>query len=851
MFAHPASGFAAHDLLLLILSVTLATLLVVMLRRRAALQAEVARHGADLVVLHERLTRVVDAAQDAIVMIDDEGLVTLWNAAATRLFGYPLPEALGRPLHELIAPAAQLPRFREKFAEYTRTGRGAAVGRVIELSAVRRDGGELPVELTVSPVELHGRWHAVGVVRDITARRRAESELEQQKRLLGSILDAIPAPVFYKDTLGRYLGCNGAFLAHLGRPLEDVIGKTVFDVWPPDLATVYAAADRELLAAGGNQVYEGQATHADGRPRDIEFHKAVFRGPDGDAAGIAGVMLDITGRKRAEADLRGINRRLEQTTALASDMALKAEEANSAKSEFLARMSHEIRTPLNGVLGMLELLLISDLSEGQRSDATIALDSARTLLALVDDLLDFSRIEARRLTIHQHDYAPRGLLAETLAPLRVKAVQKGLTLEWRVADAVPARVSGDAGRVRQVLTNLAGNAIKFTEAGAVAVELTAEPAPEGGGSLTCAVRDTGIGIPAGQIDRLFTPFTQGDGSITRRFGGTGLGLAISRQLVELMGGAIRVESVEGTGSVFSFTVPYAAATENDDEAHVDAGARQGPPNAAARALGPLPGPRGRVLLAEDNDTNQVVALRILERLGVQADVARDGREALAALRAREYGLVLMDCQMPDVDGLEATRRIRRGEAGVDRADLPIVAMTAHALPGDRERCLAVGMTDYIAKPVDAYVLAALVERWLRAPAPVLASPARAPEGHAGPAATHERAAFLDRLMGDTDLAQAAVAAFLDDMPAQFAQLREHVLRREADAAGRLAHRIKGAAATMGCEEMRLAALAVEEAGARGEASGLRCLLTRLEEKFAAARLALAETVGQPTEGDRG
>ncbi|NOY81894.1 MAG: response regulator [Kiritimatiellaeota bacterium] len=833
--------------------------------------------------------------------------------------------------------------------------------------------------------------------RELDQANRALAESEEKYRgIFESLVD-----LYYRTDLdGRLVELSPSVESMTGFRAEELLGESVARVYEhPDDRKAFM---KMLLRYGRVQDYELRLRRKDGAVVDVSANSRLVFGPDGRPAGVEGMLRDISRRKRMENELRrardaaeAVNRELQQAIRRANEMALEAEAASRAKSEFLANMSHEIRTPMNGVLGMLRLLMDTDLTPAQREYAQTACHSAEALLAIINDILDYSKIEAGKLELEMLSFDLRSTVEETMDVLALHAQDKGIEFASVIGADVPTRLRGDPGRLRQVLLNLLGNAIKFTEKGEVILRVSIVEELGDSVKLRFSVTDTGIGVPASRIDALFDSFTQADASTTRKYGGTGLGLTISKRLAEMMGGEIGMESREGEGSTFWFTAVFEKQAGNDagrttvpvdmhvhralvvddnatnrriigemldswgcrheeaadaaaalDKLHeaakagerfdlvlldmqmpgtdgltlgtkireeggrlgdthmilltsMDVGSErdrlkrvgfdaclpkpikqsqlydalvsslageQRPASTFERPRGPtmsrkerrLPdGRRPRILVAEDNPVNQKVALGMLTRLGCTVDTVGNGQEAVEALKMMPYDLVFMDVQMPEMDGFEATRRLRDPATGVRNPDIPVVAMTAHAMEGDRERCLAAGMNDYVSKPVDPEELERVLDRFL--PVGDVETPPSAAEsgeddrpvsdaaGGADAARTVplDREALLERIGGDADLADELVSVLLEDVPGQIQALAEAVERGDRAVAERIAHTIKGAAANLSATPLSEAGAALE-AAARAGRDDLAPLFETIKAEFERLRAELAAPDGGTT-----
>ncbi len=658
----------------------------------------------------QRFRHLFDSSPDPAWIIDEHRF-TECNQAAVQMLGYPDKESL-KNTH----PSALSPEYQpDGESSYSKAERMMDVAQERGLNRFewvhrRKDGSDFYAEVTLSALTLQGRPVMHCLWRDITDRKTAEERLQRTHAQLQNILDNTTAVVFVKDLRGRYLSINRRYEMLFDTTRETVVGKTDDDFFPPDQAARMRQNDRLAVEKGAAVEMEEQATLDDGVHTYLSV-KFPLLDKDGEPYAVCGMATDITGRKQAEQELERHRHQLEalvkERTEQLSRAKEEAEIANRAKSEFLANMSHEIRTPMNAIIGMSHLALQTDLDDRQRNFIEKVHGSAEGLLGIINDILDFSKIEAGMLEMEEVDFLLRDTIRNMVNLVKLKADEKGVQLAVRIEPDVPKTLAGDPLRLTQVLTNLVGNAIKFSDSGDPAtVKVALREQNETHVLLHFSIQDNGIGLSTEQQQRLFQAFRQADNSTTRKYGGTGLGLIISKNIVHLMGGEIWLESEAGKGSTFHFTTRFKIG-RNDNTGTADFPLddnRKKTTESTKRLQG------ARVLLVEDNDINQELVMELLRSEGIEVKTADDGRQALDLLEQERFDGVLMDCQMPVMDGYEATRRIRRQAKW---KDLPIIAMTANAMKGDREKVLAAGMNDHIAKPVKPTTMFATMARWIK------------------------------------------------------------------------------------------------------------------------------------------
>ncbi len=673
------------------------------------LESQVVMRTRQLQAAEASLRSVFDAASGmAIIAMDTAGRITLFNPGAERILGYQAVDVIGNMTLSQFHLTDELSAGEAMSAEpavhdVTELERLLACLGVDESSAkewtwLRKDGSNLAVSVAVTSIR-NGGVDVSGylcIAEDVTDRRAAETKLRESELRFRGLFENTPVAYLSLDITGRYIDVNQQLCDMLGYSRNELIGRSFEEFWIDDLKPVFTEKFDEFKSSGHMSI-ELALKMKNGSVVNVLLNGRIQRDPDGSFVKTHCVLADISDRKRME---DAILKSKEQAEAMAH-----------AKSEFLANMSHEIRTPMNGIIGLTQLALNQQSSPELRDYLSKISSSSQSLLGILNDILDFSKLDAGRMTVEHSPFDLDEVLDNLRNLFEQRAHAKGLDFLIDVSGDTPrSNLIGDAMRLQQILSNLLGNAIKFTEIGQIALKVGASEFHAGQLKLRFAVTDTGIGISAEEQQRLFQPFSQADSSITRRFGGTGLGLAISRDLLALMGGDIAIESTPGQGSTFSFellldmgvqeparTVRRRGASEEGGlktELHAQAGLLHG----------------ARILVAEDNSINQQIVKEFLKLSGMNAVIANNGQDAIALLLSQPFDAVLMDVSMPVMDGLEATRQLRRQPVF---EHLPIIALTAGVTEEERENCLASGMNDFIAKPINPEQLINTLLRWVK------------------------------------------------------------------------------------------------------------------------------------------
>ncbi len=772
---------------------------------------------------------LLDASADGVWLLGEDG---------TTLFANPrMAELLGRTPEQMVRLSVYDTLDDDGRADFVEHLRQAVAGSPGEgdhpYRHLRGDGTAIWLLISWSPVHdadgaLVGFLHQCS---DHTRMHRQIESLEQREQLMRDAQALTKIGSWEWDVVGNHVVWSEQFYDTLGVARDSVADLDHY------LARVHLA-DREVVRSAVSTTFEGAESFEftvriirgdDGEVRWCHALGSVVRDHQGNPVRVVGSSQDVTVRKAAEQEVADYTRRLAE----ARDQAM---EASRLKSEFLATMSHEIRTPMNGVIGLTDLLLNADLGANERRLTEALHGAGLTLRGILNDILDLSKIEAGKLELETVDFEVRPGLQQTVGLLQRQAAEKGLHLDVCVDAEVPQFVKGDAGRWMQILTNLGSNAIKFTDAGTVSIQVGLVGRDSARTVIEVAVTDTGPGIEPESQQRLFEAFTQGDPSTTRRHGGTGLGLAIALQLVDALGGTLSLESAVGRGSTFRFTAAFTPASVTSGD--------RGEPR-PARGARPLGGPRQRILVVEDNEVNQMVAVGLLEHAGYEVDVVGDGIEAVEALADDHgYAAVLMDCRMPRMDGFAATRAIRARENAGRR--VPIIAMTASALAGERDRCLASGMDDFLTKPVDSLRLQQVVHQWLDGSG-VGGEAANGPGPHLDVSESASAVLDLDRVEMLDEMIKDGLSLFQRSSANFVANASDHLSAiggaLESEDPGQLmqsAHKLKGSALNLGLQRVGAVACTLEEHGETGTLVESRAAFERLKTEVQAAVAALQQ-----------
>ncbi len=632
------------------------------------------KYEKSLIESKELFQTVFNNTAAAITVTDKDERIIAWNPFAEKMLGLTKEELFNKPVKDLYPP-----KEWRRIRAFRIRQRGMLAD--IEIKIYKKSNGTLDASLSISVLkDSEGNViGSIGIIRDITAQKAAERRIKDSENKIRVILDNSAAAITLIDEKERIISWN--------RFTEHLLGMKRSDLYLRPVSTLYPEEEWKKIRAenirtiGSKHHLATKVINKRGNIIDIDLSINVLRDSQDKIVGSVGIMQDITEQKRFQEIL--------------IQAKLAAEEANSAKSLFLANMSHEVRTPMNTILGMIDLTLDTTLDEEQRDNLVVAKEAAGNLLSLINDILDLSRVESGKLTLENIEFHLPNILKNVCKGLSVLARGKNLELILKIHPDVPELLESDPVRLRQILINLINNAIKFTPKGKIVIEVKASAKTDQEITLTFAVIDQGIGIAKDKQDFIFEAFTQADTSTTRRFGGTGLGLAISKRLVEMMGGRIWVESEEEKGSTFYFTGVFkykdkassAVLTEEESPAGIE-------DPVLAQRIKSL-----RILLAEDNIVNQKISMRLLEKQGWHVVTVDNGKEVVDRMSKDHFDIVLMDAQMPILDGFEATKIIRDNEKHTGK-HIPIIALTARAMQEDRKRCLDAGMDGYVAKPID-------------------------------------------------------------------------------------------------------------------------------------------------------
>ena len=615
----------------------------------------------------------MNASLNAIITIDCDDKIIFWNKPATTIFGWESDEVIGKSLSDTIIPPQYVESHKRGMSHYMKTGEGPVLNRQFQITGLNKQGIEFPIEISIIPIKQNGETFFCSFIQDISERKKAEDNLKSQEEKYRNIIANMNLGLMVVDNDEVIQFANQSFLDISGYEMEEILGKKASSLFISEENLEIMQSKIEMRKQGGSDVYQMPVKNKKGELRWWTIGGAPEFDDTGKLVGSIGIHLDVTEQKQMEIDLQNEK--------------IKAQEASKAKETFLANMSHEIRTPLNAIIGFLRELDKEEMTDMQKKYIQNSSIASKHLLAIINNVLDISKIEAGEMSLEYEDFVFEHTIMNVHKVLETKAAEKDLAFASTISDSVYPVLKGDALRLEQILFNLVGNALKFTNEGKVSVHCEVLEEDQDYQELCITVQDTGIGIEKDFVDSIFRKFSQEDKAVTRKFGGTGLGMAITKELVQLMDGKIEVESNKNEGTTIQLLLRFQKGNEEnlkinniqEKEISID---------------------NITVLLVEDNDLNRMVAQNSLRYYNCRVTEAVNGVKALEILKEKQFDIILMDIQMPEMDGIETTKRIRNDL----KLATPIIALTANAFKTEIERCREVGMDDYITKPFEEDVM---------------------------------------------------------------------------------------------------------------------------------------------------
>jgi PAS domain S-box-containing protein len=617
----------------------------------------------------KRSKLVMNASLNAIITIDSNGIITFWNNQAEVVFGWKKEEVLGQVLSEIIIPDRHIDAHNRGMKHYIKTGEGPVLNKQFEITGLNRNGNEFPIEIAILPVKQNDDFFFCSFIQDISERKKAEDNLKSQEEKYRNIIANMNLGLVEVDTNEIIQFVNQSFLSISGFEREELLGKNALELFMSEENSEVMKSKKAMRQDGISDVYQIRVKNKKGELRWWAIGGAPEFDDTGKLVGSIGIHLDITEQKQLEIELEKAK--------------IKAQDASKAKEAFLANMSHEIRTPLNAIIGFLRELEKQEVTELQKKYIENSAIASKHLLAIINNILDISKIEAGEMSLDYEDFVFENVVNNVVSVLQSKAEEKGLHLTANISKVIHEVLNGDALRLEQILFNIIGNALKFTHQGKITVTCDVINDTSSFQELSIAITDTGIGIDKRFLDTIFSKFSQEDKAITRKFGGTGLGMAITYEFIQLMNGKIDIESEKNKGTTIKICLCFDKGSKknantnhvNDELARID---------------------NISILLVEDNNLNRMVAQNSLSYFNCKVTEATNGIVALEILRKQQFDIILMDIQMPEMDGIEATKNIRN----ILKITTPIIALTASAFKSEIEQCREAGMDDYIMKPFD-------------------------------------------------------------------------------------------------------------------------------------------------------